>query len=33
MAQHHAAIRADLGSGRKSGDPLPELAPRLLAQE
>jgi predicted RNase H-like HicB family nuclease len=31
LAQAHAAIRADLASRERSGDPIPEPTPRVLA--
>ena len=31
LAQAHAAIRADLASRERSGDPVPEPTPRVLA--
>lgn len=31
LAQAHAAIPADLASRERSGDPLPEPTPRVLA--
>ncbi len=31
LAQAHAAIRADLASRRRAGDPIPTATPRVLA--
>ena len=31
LAQAHTAIRADLASRRKAGDPIPTATPRVLA--
>ena len=31
LAQAHAAIRADLASRERSGEPVPEPTPRVLA--
>ena len=33
LSQAHAAIRADLASRRRVGDPVPEPTPRVLAKE